>query len=669
MNLPRVSVCAVGLFLASTVLAAGQSLDLPAEKFPGGKPDTMLKTYWAQQVAQAAQRWQSEYEARTKPEHITAHQAQLRAKFLAAIGGLPERTPLNPRVTGKLVRDGHRVEKILFESQPAHFVSALLFLPDAARFPPPYPGVLVPCGHALKAKGHDEYQTMGALLALNGMAALVYDPIDQGERGQYLGSGGWPKLWGTTAHFLVGIGSTLLGRNTARFEIWDGMRAIDYLQSRPEIDPQRIGCTGNSGGGTQTSYLMALDERVRAASPSCYLCGFPALLRTIGPQDAEQCIFGQLAFGLDHTDYVTLRAPSPVLICAATKDFFDIGGAWDTFRLAKRCYTRLGFAERVDLLENDVGHNYNKTQREGVARWMSRWLLSKDQPVTEPSIPLLSEQEYQCAPNGQVMSLPGARSVYDLNIEYENQLAPRRAEAWKSTARGPLLAKVRQLAGIRPLADLPRPEVEKLGTVTRTGCRIEMLLLKLEPGLVLPVLQFVPEQPQPNQFVLYVHDQGKAADAAPGGVIEQLLKEGRTVLAVDLCGTGQTEPADAEWKEAYTAYLLGRSYVGLRAEDVLQAARFLNLQATAGPPAQIRLLAVGRVGIPALHAAALEPQLFQAVKLTRTLSSWSGVIHSRLTQVQATQIVHGALPAYDLPDLAAILGAKLTVEQPVDGKN
>jgi hypothetical protein len=91
--------------------------------------------------------------------------------------------------------------------------------------------VLVPCGHAKNAKGHDEYQTVGALLALCGMAALVFDPIDQGERGQYLDPDGWPKHWSTRAHTMFGIGCTLLGRNTARFEIWDAMQAIDYLQA------------------------------------------------------------------------------------------------------------------------------------------------------------------------------------------------------------------------------------------------------------------------------------------------------------------------------------------------------------------------------------------------------------------------------------------------------
>jgi cephalosporin-C deacetylase-like acetyl esterase len=524
----------------------------------------------------------------------------------------------------------------------------------------------------LPAKGHPEYQSMGALLALSGMAALVYDPIDQGERGQYLGKGGWPNLWGCSGHTMIGMGAILLGRNTARFEIWDGMRAIDYLQSRPEVDPQRIGCTGNSGGGTQTSYLMALDERIRCAAPSCFLTSLPRLLATIGPQDAEQNIFGQLAFGLDHADWIMMRAPSPVLMCTATKDFFDITGTWDTFRHAKRLYTRLGFSERVDLMENDAPHNYNTIQREAAARWMSRWLLGKNQVLREPHLALLTEKEFRCTPDGKAMSLPGARSAYDLNEDYENELAQRRASAWASIDSTALLQQVRRLTGIRKLSELPKPRVEILGNLALQGYRIEKLLLKPEDGIALPALLFLPEKPKSGHVVLYVHQKGKAADAGPGGPLECLALAGESVLAVDLRGTGQTQAAvtdnfySAEYVDAYMAYLLGRSYVAMRAEDVLVAARYAAERVASQQPGTVRLVAVGNIGIPALHAAALEPGLFESVKLTRTLTSWSNVIHNRLNQGLVTHVVHGALTQYDLPNLVATLGAKITIEEPVD---
>ncbi|MGI6414137.1 MAG: acetylxylan esterase [Thermoguttaceae bacterium] len=658
--------------LAAATLAAAGELELPKDKISGGEPEKMMQQYWLRQVDSAAQRWREEYEKRTAPEQISAYQARLREEFLKAIGGLPERTPLAAQVTGTVARDGYRVEKIIFESQPKHYVTGLLFLPDAERFKAPYPGVLIPCGHAMSAKGHDEYQTMGALLALSGMAAFVFDPIDQGERGQRLGDDGWPKLWGTTAHWMVGVGSMLVGRNTARFEIWDGIRAIDYLQSRPEIDPQRIGCTGNSGGGTQTAYLMALENRLKAAAPSCYLCGFPALLHTIGPQDAEQTIFGQLAFGMDHADYLMMQAPTPFLVCAATQDFFDIQGTWTIFRYAKRLYTRMGCAERLDILENDAKHNYNTVQREGVVRWMARWLLGKDQPIKEPRIALLDENEIRCTPDGMVMNLAGARSVYDLNEDYENELAVRRAAAWKDGRRAELLDRVRSLAGIRKLGELPEPQVESLGAFDRNGYRIERLVLRPEEGIWLPALKFLPARPN-GKVVLYLHEAGKAAGAADGGPIEKRVLAGEVVLAVDVRGTGQTQPGGpgkpgvpppVDTKGVFLAYLLGRSYVGVRAEDVLVCARYArNLEQNKSPG--VSLVAVGNLGVPALHAAALEPGLFDAVSLSRSLRSWSSVVHNHVSQDQVVNAVHGALVHYDLPDLAKVVGEKLSISEPL----
>jgi cephalosporin-C deacetylase-like acetyl esterase len=667
-----------GLIL-NTAVFSQENLNVLSEKIDNVSPADMMSHYLRQPAAQKFEDWKSQYEQRKTPEQISEYQKSLRKKFIEAIGGLPDRTPLNPQVTGVIQRDGYHVEKIIFESQPKHYVSALLFLPDAGKYKPPYPGVLVPCGHSANGKAHDEYQTMGALLALNGMAGLVFDPIDQGERSQMPSQ--LPRLAGTRAHTMLGIGSILLGRNTARFEIWDGMRAIDYLQSRPEVDPKRIGCTGNSGGGTQTSYLMSLDERIVAAAPSCYITGFERLLDTIGPQDAEQNIYGQLAFGMDHADYLMMRAPMPILICAATRDFFDITGVWNSFRYAKRLYTRMEFAERIDLLENDAGHNYNQLQRQGVVRWMSRWLLNKDVPIIEPEINLLSDEEVRCAPGGQVMNIDGARSTYDLNRDYEKDLAGQRKKLWAADDKAALLDKVRRLAGIRRLKELPEPKVTMAGTIERDGYQVKKMILTPADGIYLPILMFVPDKNAGQTTVLYINEQGKAADAAPGGPIESMVKVGKCVLAVDVRGIGETQQgkqgqlsgaAGPDWKDVFTAYLLGRSYVGMRAEDVLVCARVAGiLPAIRGRDAldtagQVELIAAGNVAIPALHAAALEPELFSSVELTGMLSSWSNVIELGRSYNQQVNAVHGALKMYDLPDLIATMGEKLVVKESLD---
>ena len=663
-----VVLCLAPVFGAATL--AAEDLRVLPETIDGVKPAEMMGHYLRGLARARFKDWQEQYEQRKTPEQIAEYQKRLRKEFIEAIGGLPERTPLNPRVTGVVRRDGYRVEKVIFESQPRHYVTGALFVPDSDRFKPPYPGVIEPVGHSFTAKAREIYQSVGALLAINGIVALVYDPIDQGERGQMLSH--WPSLSGTKAHTTVGVGSMLLGRNAARFEIWDGMRAIDYLQSHPEVNPTRIGCAGLSGGGTQTSHLMALDERITAAAPACYLTNFDRLFSTIGPQDAEQNIFGQLAFGMDHADYIMMRAPKPTLICAATGDFFDISGTWTTFRYAKRLYSRMGYAERVDLIEHDGEHNYHIPLREATTRWMMRWLLDKDEPITEPPIELLSEKEIQCTPDGQVMRLPRARSTYDLNRDYEKELAEQRKKLWSTKSHAELLNRVRLIAGIRKLAELPRPKVSKLSAIKREDCTIRKMILIPEAGISLPALMFIPtKQVSTPRAVLYIHEEGKSTDAATGKRIEDLIGVGRPVLAVDLRGTGETKQGDqrkftgttgSDWKDVFTAYLLWRSYVGMRAEDVLVCARFLQEQ-YAGP---VELIAVGNVGVPALHAAALEADIFSSVDLASSLSSWSNVIELGRSVNQQVSAVHGALTTYDLPSLASTLADKLVLRYPLN---
>ena len=256
------------------------------------------------------------------PDDIRAYQKRLREFFIKQLGGFPERTPLNAKTTGIIQVDGYRIEKVIYESVPGHHITANLYLPEGKG---PFPAVVVASGHSRTGKVADYNQRYAIIMAQHGMAALAFDPIGQGERSQNLDEQGQPTFKGTTTeHFLMGVGSTLVGRNTARYRIWDAMRSIDYLVSRPEIDAKKIGMTGCSGGGTLTSYTMALDDRVACAAPSCYLTTFRRLIETIGPQDAEQNIFGQIAYGLDHPDYVILRAPRPTLIVTTTDDFFDI---------------------------------------------------------------------------------------------------------------------------------------------------------------------------------------------------------------------------------------------------------------------------------------------------------------------------------------------------------
>jgi hypothetical protein len=217
-----------------------------------------------------------------------------------------------------------------------------------------------------------------------------------------------------------------------------------------------------------------------------------------------------------------------------------------------------------------------------------------------------------------------------------------------------------------------------LETLERDNFTIKKVVLKPEAGICLPALLFQPKPFSENaDIVLYLNGEGKEAGAAQGGPIERLLQDGKSVFAVDLRGMGETAhkegPNDwtnyfgAEWINYFSAYMLDKTYVGMRAQDIFYSAQYLNSLKDKEKFGKIHLLAVGEAGVPALHAAALEPQLFETVELRNSLISWADALHHTITENQLTNAVHGALKYYDLPDLAAsIPEGKLKIEAPVN---
>lgn len=614
----------------------------------------------------ALQQRRDRFETLKTPEQITILQRQLRAKFIESLGGFPERTPLNAHVVGEIRTDAFRIEKILFESQPGLVVPALLYLP--ANTSGPLPVVLMPCGHS--GSGKAGYQTPASLFASNGVAVFCFEAVGQGERRQLpldlsLALPGKPpsRYDPTTEHTTLSVAPILLGRNLATAMIWDGIRAIDYLETRPDIDPKRIACVGNSGGGMMTSYLLALDERLAAGGIGCFMTTSARKNISPGPGDAEQNIFAQYTYGLDLPDFLTMTAPRPVIILSGTRDYVPIAGTWEAFRDAKRLYARFGFPERVDLVETDAPHGFSLQLREGAVRWIRRWLCQDDRPVIEDKLPRFSQAELNCTPNGQVLALPGARSVLDLDRAEAARLEPLRNNTWAKLNDQERRDLVRHVAGIPSLEQIKPARVESHGEIRRDGVTIEKLALIIDGDVSLPALRFRPAH-STGRTALYINARGKASDTAPTGAIANLTAQGVEVLSVDLRGYGElamdgwrTGPvlvAGLNGAEANLAYMLGQSLVGLRAKDILVAARtFSQLTGATQPP---ELIATEEAGIPALHAAAVAPECFGPVKLIRTLDSWQRVYEPVVPEGMLESAVHGALRHYDLPDLARLAG-------------
>ena len=599
------------------------------------------------------------------PLSIRDYQKSQRRKMTERLGGFPEKSPLHDTVVGVLHADGYRIEKVIFDSRPHHRVTANLYLPDGANAVERIPGIVVSSGHSRTAKTADYNQRFGAMFATHGMAALVFDPIGQGERSQILNSdGGVAHVGTTTEHMLIGVGATLVGKNTATYRVWDGMRAIDYLISRPEIDHERIGYTGCSGGGTLTSYVMALDSRVHCAAPACYLTTFRRLIETIGPQDAEQNIYSQLADGLDQPDYVFMRAPQPTLISSTTEDFFDIHGSWENFRQSKQIYGRLGYPERVDLVEIEGAHGVQPEGLATITHWMKRWLCGVDQPVEPAELTLQDPADLLCTSTGQVLTqFTDELSIVDLNSKIAQELAAARSDVWNRLSAAKQRERVREVMKCRAF--------NAEGAKFLQRARLDSAYGKMSCGILssesrqIPVAWIQASQPS-SQWSVVMDDQGIDGGKNLSSVIEDRLRSGKNVMFLDLAGQGSTTSSkpDAtltDWKTFYLAYLLGYSMVGLQTQDLNITRDYLltkSLLPNGEVPADfsIELIASGHSGIVALHAAAVDDHHLSEVKLSDLPPSWDSVVKMHAPAGMLSSTIHGVLESYDWPDLIRLIG-------------
>jgi dienelactone hydrolase/pimeloyl-ACP methyl ester carboxylesterase len=609
---------------------------------------------------------QKHFDARKKavaalntPDELRQRQTELRAKFLQAIGPLPAKTPLGAKVVGTLKGAGFRVEKVIYESRPDHHVTANLYVPDGKG---PFPGVLLPCGHSDNGKAAEAYQRAAISLAQNGMAVLCYDPIGQGERLQLIKPG---NKGGTGEHTQVGIGALLAGQSCAGYRIWDGIRSLDYLASRPEIDATKLGCTGNSGGGTMTAYLMALDDRIACAVPSCYITSLERLIATIGPQDAEQNITGQIAFGMDHADYLEMRAPRPTLMCVATQDFFDINGAWATFREASLFYSKVGHGERIALFEFNDKHGFSRPRRQAAMRWLRRWLVGVDDAPLEREAAIFTDAELRCTRSGQVLEDFHGISCFQLNAKTADALAPDRAK-FPSRSDADRQREVRRLLAL-PEKIVPAKVLQQKIHHLEDRLSTHKVVFETEPDILVPGLRFKHLQPK-GPLIVYLPERGLPADGKLPKELDALYQNHQEVLVLDLRGLGETAPAawpakmpafGVDFKESFLGVLLDRPLLGQRVLDLLAVLRATGRD-------EVHVFADGLTGPVALHAAALEPSIRQ-VTLDHALASWSNVAHTPVTVNQLSSVVPNVLKSYDLPELAATLAPRpVTIRAPLD---
>ena len=587
---------------------------------------------------------------KTKEDWIN-RQKKVKDIFMNTVGPFPEKTPLNAKVTGIVKKEGYKIEKIIYESMPGFYVTGCLFIPDGMKGKGPV--ILFVSGHTQESFRYKEYQLMILNLVKKGFIVFGIDPVSQGERIQHYDAEKNASVIGPTTmeHGYLGSQCFISGVSLGRYFIWDGIRGIDYLLTRREVDPARIGVTGQSGGGTQSSYIFAFDERIKAGAPVDYIIGLRRLLESIGPQDAEQNFYHGILNGLTHADFLEVRAPNPALISEGTRDFFSIQGARETYAEVKNAYKAFGKEENIGIQEDDFGHGYTVKLREGINAFFQKNLNLPGDPKDE-NVTVLDPKELMVTPTGNVASsFENAGTVFSINKKETQKLIDKILTSRKKIEphlEGVQL-KAKELSGYVA----PQAEMKSVfrGRYQRDGYSVEMYALNGEGDYIIPLLLFVPKTESKFSGVIYINPKGKIADASVGGRIEQLVKKGYLVAVPDVIGTGETAGS------GNVAMLIGRSIVGIQAGDVVRVANFLKSRKDVDIN-KISAIAFDEICPTLLHAAAIDKSI-NSISLVGSLISYRSIVMNKFYDVSfSNYAVAGALTAYDLPDLIACMAPR-----------
>lgn len=684
LALPWLDLASPGNALAADPVTPAKSAAASKPITPLNRYPRMVHEYYVDQV-RAAEARSSERRAGLKSQaDAEAYIADVRAKIAASFGPWPERTPLNARTAKSIERDAYTIENVIFESRPKFYVTANLYVPKGLKGKAP--GVILSCGHSHNGKAYPGYQSAAQGLARQGYVSLIFDPIGQGERLQHPDEHLHSRVGvGVAEHCMVGNAQFLTGEFFGAWRAWDAMRAVDYLLSRPDVDARHVGITGNSGGGTMTTWLTAVEPRWTMAAPSCFVTTWRRNLENELPADTEQCPPGILAAGIDYVDFLACMAPKPVVICAQEKDFFDVRGTIETFEKLKAIYKLFGSEDKVSLHIGPGPHGFAQDAREAMYSCFNRATGLGVSPAKEPAITVEPDAVLQCTEKGQVSEI-GSRTVYAFTGDTAQKVIPPPPE---NGTRGVvhLAAKVHEVLRLpakRKNVDfrIPRPRAAK----DYPQPHATTYLVETEPGIQAVVIQPIGERHlsrpprSTSRAILYVaHDSAdaelrtKASGMDPwlGDILaaEQKADPAATLYGVDLRGLGDSRPNTCgensydthygcDFFYAIHAVMLDRPYVGGRTYDLLCTLDFL---AEVGHK-EVHLVARGYGTIPAAYAALLSDRVTQ-VTLKNALESYKSIADADVYAWPLSSFTFGALKRFDLPDIYDELKTRKKLKQ------
>ena len=511
------------------------------------------------------------------------------------------------------------------------------------------------------------------------MIVFAIDPLGQGEHVQFYD----PKVkfsaigYSVLEHEYMGNLCFISGVSSAKHFIWDGIRGIDYLLTRKEVDPENIGVTGFSGGGTVSTYLGAFDDRVKVAVPCSWPLTYRTQLETKGIQDAENTLIGGLTKGITFEDLIEVRSPKPTLMAFTTRDEnMAFQGARDALKEAKKIYTAFGKEDNLQLVEDDAKHAMTPKIRLAIYAFFQKHFNMPGNPAEEKT-DLPTVKELTVTPTGQMATYKGGKMIFDLNKTESEKLIRNIEQSRKNMVShlSKVKTEAKRISGYKtPSAEKDGPFIN--GRYQRDGYTVQMDAIAGESEeYAIPILLFKPDDNLKHPAIIYLHSKGKVTDAGPGGEIEKLVKKGYIVAAADVLGIGETKnTASRGDAEGYTAVLIGRSMVGIQAGDIVRVVNYLKRQRDVDP-LKIGAIAYNEMCLALVHAAAFESSI-NNISLIGSLISYRSVAMNRIHKIGLTKTggdywhpvevdfswgIASVLTAYDLPDLIGCIAPRKVV--------
>ncbi len=651
-----------------------------AEEFPD-----MLLSHLGGRLRELDDRWDRERAGIQTAEDLEVRNAFVRERLVEMIGGLPEPTPLEPVVVDRFERDGYRVENVMFQRRPDFWVTGNLYVPIAGEGP--FPAIVSPCGHYGLARMQPDYQFAYLSLVKAGFVVLAFDPIGQGERRHW-----WDPRTGETEvgnaiyeHSMPGQLLLLLGENLTQYRMWDGMRAIDYLLTRPEVDGERIGCAGHSGGGTLTLFVSALDQRVKCAVVNEGGTGhrWPLNLKpetAVGPSDVEQNLFPAAIHGADLPDLHAAIAPRPLL--ALIEHYSPrFNKAAEQIQAA---YQVAGVPEKFATEEAGDPHAWTVKLRLATTDWFSRWFYDRPGPTSEPFFEPEPPEKLYCTPNGSIRHSRRGHTIFSLILDKQAKLPPSKEPpadlSHLESHRSKLTDEIRGLIHYQVGPEYPLTVRHRM-TTPRKEYRIEKQEFLSEHGIYIPVWAFIPDRARaPYTATIFANGGGKRRDGMEFGLLERLAQDGHMVVAVDVRGVGETAPArgrrtratnefshlfDIDTAMQYMCWFMDDSLLGMRVRDIVRSIDYVLAREDV-EKSGVRLIASGQGALWCLFAAALDTRV-RGLLADRALISYTSLTEVDRYVHGAGTFIPGVLNHFDLPQVAgAVADRYLAILDPVD---